>query len=148
MTDDSQAERVKGMGDWLIEVHDWFRAELAGLRRQALAGETLTPAADLRTNCLAFCTALTRHHTGEDGGVFPMLAQQFPELAPVIQRLEREHGVVAGIQHELQSLARSEADPERLVAELDRLTAELTAHLRYEEDALVSALNQTPAPAW
>ena len=146
MTDETQPARVKGMGDWLIEVHDWFRAELAELRRQAAAGETLTPGTDLRANCLAFCTALTRHHTGEDGGAFPMLARQFPELTPVIDRLESEHHVVAGIQHEIQALAASEADPARLVEELDRLTAELTTHLRYEEETLFAALNHTPAP--
>jgi deazaflavin-dependent oxidoreductase (nitroreductase family) len=28
------AERVKGMGDWLVEVHDWLRRELVELRRQ------------------------------------------------------------------------------------------------------------------
>src|SRR5690348_13861079 len=98
MTDD----RVKGMGDWLIEVHDWFRAELASLRRQAEAGEALRPGTDLRAGCLAFCTALTRHHTGEDGGVFPMLARQAPELGLVIERLEREHHVVADLQREIQ----------------------------------------------
>ncbi|GLY95049.1 hypothetical protein [Actinoplanes sp. NBRC 103695] len=35
MTDKTQPARVKGMGDWLIELHDWFRTELAELRRQA-----------------------------------------------------------------------------------------------------------------
>ena len=33
-----------------------------------------------------------------------------------------------------------------LLPELDRLTAELTAHLAYEEESLVAALNRTPAP--
>jgi hypothetical protein len=28
------AERITGMGDWLVEVHDWPRQELNGLRRQ------------------------------------------------------------------------------------------------------------------
>lgn len=139
-------ERVKGMGDWLIEVHDWFRAELATLQSQAAAGEQLTPANDLRANCLAFCGYLTKHHTGEDRGVFPMLARAHPELTEVIARLEKEHEVVADIQHRIQALADSEADRDRLVPELDRLAAELNAHLRYEEETIVAALNETPAP--
>ncbi|MFG1606663.1 hemerythrin domain-containing protein [Actinoplanes sp. NPDC049265] len=139
-------ERVKGMGDWLIEVHDWFRTELATLRRQAVAGEQLTPSTDLRANCLAFCGYLTRHHTGEDGGVFPMLARIHPELSEVVARLEKEHEVVAEILRELQDLARDEGDRDRLVRGLDRLTAELTGHLRYEEETLFDVLNETPAP--
>lgn len=143
---ETQPARVKGMGDWLIEVHDWFRAELAELRRQAAAGETLKPGTDLRANCLAFCTALTRHHTGENVGVFPMLARQFPELTLVIDRLEREHHVVADIQQKIQALVDGEGDTTQLVKDLDRLSDELTAHLRYEEEVLVASLNHTPAP--
>jgi iron-sulfur cluster repair protein YtfE (RIC family) len=127
-------------------VHDWFREQLADLRRQAEAGETLRPGTDLRANCLAFCTALTRHHTGEDGGVFPMLTRHAPELAPVLERLEREHHVVATIQQQIQELVDREGDTAELLPELDRLTAELTAHLSYEEQMLVPTLNQTPAP--
>jgi len=141
-------DRVKRMGDWLVEVHDWLRGELAELRRQVDAGVTpgLGPA-DLRTHCLSFCTALKRHHTGEDMGVFPMLARQFPALAPALAKLGEDHQVVARLQEEIQRLVTEEGDPVKLREELDRLTKELEAHFAYEERTVVNALNAiAPAP--
>jgi hypothetical protein len=72
------AERVKRMGDWLVEIHDWLRQELNGLRRQvdkvidgSADSATIEPKPPdlgqaMRTHCLNFCGALKRHHTGED----------------------------------------------------------------------------------
>jgi hemerythrin-like domain-containing protein len=143
-------DRVKRMGDWLVEVHDWLRVELAKLRQQVDDG--LTPelgAADLRTHCLSFCTALKRHHTGEDMGVFPMLAKQFPALAPALAKLGEDHQVVAQLQEEIQRLVTEEGDPVKLREELERLTGELEAHFAYEERTVVTALNAiAPAPAF
>ncbi|WP_312872262.1 nitroreductase/quinone reductase family protein [Amycolatopsis dendrobii] len=153
--------RVKGMGDWLVEVHRWFRAELRALREQADAlaeGRTaaiVRPEPDLaqemRTRCLGFCTALRRHHVGEDSAVFPSLAEQFPALAPVIARLAGQHQVAAGLQDSIRELVDGfvpgESDPARLRAELERLAGELEAHFEFEEEAVVTALNATaPAP--
>ncbi len=141
-------DRVKRMGDWLIEVHDWLRGQLAEVRRQVDAGVAPTlGAADLRMHCLNFCTALKRHHTGEDMGVFPMLAKQFPALAPALAKLGEEHAVVARLQEEIQRLVDDEGDPVRLRAELERLSGELEAHFAYEERTVVNALNAVaPAP--
>ncbi|MBN9742188.1 nitroreductase family deazaflavin-dependent oxidoreductase [Amycolatopsis sp. A1MSW2902] len=152
-------ERVKGMGDWLIEVHQWFRAELRALRAQAddLANGRATAivrpepdlAQEMRTHCLSFCTALRRHHVGEDSVVFPALAEQFPALAPVIAQLAEQHQVVARLQDSIRELVESfvpgESDPVRLRAELERLAGELEAHFEFEEQAVVTALNATAA---
>ncbi|RSD13789.1 nitroreductase/quinone reductase family protein [Amycolatopsis eburnea] len=127
------------MGDWLVQVHDWLRAELRDLR----AGETRR----LSAKCSGFCAALTRHHTGEGGAIFPMLAARFPALAPALAKLEEEHGVVAQLQEEIQRLADGETDPVRLRAEFDRLASALDAHFAYEERTIVTALNAlAPAP--
>lgn len=143
-------DRVNRMGDWLIEVHTWLRNELADLRRQVDAGAVpVRGPADLRAHCLSFCTALKRHHTGEDMGVFPMLAKQFPALAPALAKLGEDHQVVARLQEEIQRLVDEEADPAKLREELDRLTGELEDHFAYEERTVVTALNAiAPAPAF
>jgi len=63
-------------------------------------------------------------------------------VVPVVERLQREHGVVAAALTELQQLLGS-ADPGRLRAEFDRLAGELETHFRYEEDELMATLNAT-----
>ncbi|WP_208720474.1 nitroreductase/quinone reductase family protein [Amycolatopsis circi] len=152
-------ERVKGMGDWLVEVHQWFRGELRTLREQAddlvNGGATaiVRPEPDLvqemRAHCLGFCTALRRHHTGEDSVVFPSLAEQFPALAPAIAQLAEQHQVVARLQDAIRELVDGfvpgESDPARLRTELERLAGELEAHFDFEEQAVVTALNATAA---
>ncbi|MEV8513733.1 nitroreductase/quinone reductase family protein [Dactylosporangium sp. NPDC051484] len=152
------AERVKGMGDWLVEVHDWLRNELAELRRQVdealSAGDGVTPrlpalelGEQMRARCLTFCGALNRHHVGEDMAVFPTLARQFPSLRAALEKLAEEHKVVARLQGEIQRLVGDHdpatGDPQLLRDELDRLTAQLDGHFRYEEATIVEALNAT-----
>ncbi|WP_020670119.1 nitroreductase/quinone reductase family protein [Amycolatopsis nigrescens] len=151
------ADRVRGLGDFLVESHDWLRQELTDLRRQLNADPAAierTPpglAQELRTHCLTFCEALKEHHTGEELGAFPMLAQRFPALAPALAKLSEEHAVVARLQAEIQRLVDGyrpgESDPAALRAELDRLAAELEAHFAWEERTVVTALNAMgPAP--
>ncbi|MEE4495992.1 nitroreductase/quinone reductase family protein [Streptomyces sp. BE230] len=154
-------ERVKGMGDWIVEVHDWLRKELETLRTQAdqvIEGgadtiERTRPdlAQQMRTHCLDFCGALKKHHGGEDMAMFPMLAKQFPALAPALAQLGEEHKVVARLQDGIQQLVDGfvpgETDPVRLRADLEQLADRLESHFRYEEETIVTALNATaPAP--
>ncbi|WP_405882616.1 nitroreductase/quinone reductase family protein [Streptomyces sp. NBC_01136] len=154
-------ERVKGMGDWIVEVHDWLRGELQTLRAQAdqvIEGgadsiERTPPdlAQQMRTHCLNFCGALKKHHGGEDMAMFPMLAKQFPALAPALAQLGEEHKVVARLQDDIQQLVDSfvpgETDPVQLRADLELLANQLESHFRYEEETIVTALNATaPAP--
>ncbi|MEK8109914.1 hemerythrin domain-containing protein [Micromonospora sp. M12] len=92
---------------------------------------------------MTFCAALGRHHTGEDAGAFRLLAEEVPELRPVIQNLITDHEVVAGILERVEALlAGDTAMPVAEVrAELDGLAALLESHFRYEEKRLVAALN-------
>jgi hypothetical protein len=155
-------EPVKGMGDWVVEVHDWLREELRTLRAWA---ERLTEAGDgggaepagpaggtpsdlaqqMRAHCLTFCGALARHHGGEDVATFPMPAGRFPALAPALAQLGEEHTVVARTQDAIQELVGTfvpgVSDPGPLRAELERLAARLESHFRYEEETIVTALN-------
>ena len=71
---DYQAKTTRTLPVVALErVHDELRAQLGEL--QAAAASGTAPARDrpLAVHCLAFCDALTRHHTGEDAGVFPAL---------------------------------------------------------------------------
>jgi deazaflavin-dependent oxidoreductase (nitroreductase family) len=123
----------------LTRVHDAFRRELALIRAEvAAAGPSV--GAQLRLNCLTLCAGLHNHHAGEDGALFPLLAAQRPDLAPVLERLRAEHEQVAALVAQLRETIAGPADPELLRREVDRLTDQLERHLSYEEEQLVPAL--------
>ncbi|MFI9747690.1 hemerythrin domain-containing protein [Streptomyces sp. NPDC052494] len=155
-------DRLAAFGNQLVDVHIWLREELVRLREDVdsfLSGDGDRPK-DLRAHCLAFCTALTRHHTAEDQGVFPVLAAAHPALRPVLDELARDHEQVEEILLRLQSLldelpadmenvtAPDPAEVRRVKGELEGLIALVESHFTYEEKKLVSALNElgTPLP--
>lgn len=74
--------------------------------------------------------------------MFPSLEKRHPELAPVLLRLRREHLTIKRLLDDLQGLVSADGtDSGTVLAEVDRLTAELEAHLNYEERQLVPILN-------
>ena len=133
-------------------MHDGLRADLRRLRAATVAGAPLAGDRALSLHCVAFCSAVTRHHTGEDAGAFPALARQYPELGPVIGALQEDHALIAGIVARVEEIAgalsRGEA-AERLVGELDGLAAILESHFSFEERRITKALDdlRTDAPA-
>jgi iron-sulfur cluster repair protein YtfE (RIC family) len=147
--------RLTAFGNQLIEIHLWLREELARLREDVdsyLAGSSERPRA-LQAHCLTFCSALSRHHIGEDDAAFPVLAAQFPELRPAIRELQHDHHLVAGILRNLEELlgglvaGPGPAEAQRVRSELDGLAALLESHFVYEEKKLVAALNSLNAQA-
>ncbi|MFI1768530.1 nitroreductase/quinone reductase family protein [Streptomyces sp. NPDC020800] len=129
-------------GEAIRLVHDAFRRELALIRKEMAAGGGSTLGAQLRVNCLTLCQGLHHHHAGEDTILFPFLADRHPQLAPVLERLRAEHDRVAVLVADLRRAVSGEhPDPAAARAEVDRLTAELEAHLAYEEEQLVPALD-------
>ncbi|MFF9853536.1 hemerythrin domain-containing protein [Streptomyces litmocidini] len=158
-TTSEPADRLTAFGNQLVDVHLWLREELARLREELdsfLSGGGRPR--NLRAHCLAFCSALTRHHTAEDRGVFPVLAEAYPALRPVLDELARDHVQVEEILVRLQDLLdalpsepRTEPDPteaRRVRGELDGLVALVESHFTYEEKKLVAALDElgTPLP--
>ena len=119
--------RLAAFGNQLIEVHLWLREELAALREDTdanFAGRARPR--DLRAHCLTFCSALSRHHTGEDDGAFPKLAEQFPGLRPVLEELRSDHRLVEDSLQRLQALLDGpgqEMDRVVVRSELDSLAA-------------------------
>jgi hypothetical protein len=126
-------DRLTAFGNQLIESHIRLRELLAGLRDGTYTG------IDLRTHCLTFCSVLTKHHAAEDDGGFPVLAQRYPELRPVLAELSNDHQQIAEVLDRLKNLTTNDVVPER---ELDTLAALLETHLVYEEKKIVAALNK------
>lgn len=133
---------ASSMGEAIKFVHDAFRRELALIREEMSAGDGTTLGAQLRVNCLTFCAGLHNHHTGEDLGMFPVLADRHPEFAPALARLGAEHERIAGLVEDLRRVVSdADADPAAARAEVERLTAALEAHLTYEEEQLIPLLD-------
>jgi hemerythrin-like domain-containing protein len=126
--------RLQGFGNQLVDFHLRLREQLDVLRSSAEADGT-----DLMTHCLAFCGALTSHHTGEDDGAFPVLAAEYPDLRPVLEELSRDHVVIADALRRLEKLG--DLDPSDRRRELDTVAALLETHFTYEERKLFAALN-------
>ncbi|SDT61130.1 hemerythrin domain-containing protein [Jiangella sp. DSM 45060] len=102
--------------------------------------------ADLLTHCLSFCSALTTHHEGEDGGLFAELVRARPDLAATVAALREDHQLIGNIVEAVRDLAAESprATPERqaaIRAELDGLAAIMESHFRYEERAIGTALD-------
>ncbi|MFJ9444149.1 nitroreductase/quinone reductase family protein [Kitasatospora sp. NPDC101235] len=147
----SPAPVARSLADKLLESHTWLRTQLRHVREEAhahLPGRPATLGLQLRQHCLAFCDGLTHHHTGEDAAVFPALARSHPELADALARLGEQHLAIGRIKEELVALLAGIAvtEPERLRTELDRMSAELEAHLDFEEAELLPVLADIPFP--
>jgi Hemerythrin HHE cation binding domain len=141
-------DRAAALSEQLIHVHQALREQLAALRRQA-AGAALP--GDLLSHCLGFCTAIHRHHGGEDDQLWPALRIAAPELAPVIDNLIEDHHLVAGILQRIRELlapGRTPSGPGALGRELDGLTAILESHFSYEERRIAIALDILGPQAW
>ncbi|SFQ64265.1 deazaflavin-dependent oxidoreductase, nitroreductase family [Amycolatopsis arida] len=128
-------------GEGLKLIHDAFRRELALIRTEvATSGPGL--GAQLRINCLTLCEGLHYHHTMEDGHLFPALDESYPELAEPLARLRREHEKVKTLLDQLRELISSTtADRATVLAGVERLTAEVEAHLDYEEANLIPVMD-------
>ncbi|TCM47819.1 hemerythrin domain-containing protein [Kribbella sp. VKM Ac-2568] len=137
--------RLEAFGNQLVEFHLWLRDQLDQLSDdvdEALHSPdaAVRPIArDLRTHCLTFCQALGAHHTGEDEGAFPVIAEHYPELRPVLEELARDHHLVTEALRRLETLDHH--DPQYLRQELDTLAALLETHFTYEERKITEALN-------
>ncbi|WP_433662281.1 hypothetical protein ACQPW1_09055 [Nocardia sp. CA-128927] len=68
--------RARALSRELIDVHNWLRDELRRVTDE-LDHYPGTHPTDLRAHCLAFCTALTDHHTSEDDTAFPLWHNAF-----------------------------------------------------------------------
>ncbi|EWT03247.1 5,10-methylene tetrahydromethanopterin reductase [Intrasporangium oryzae NRRL B-24470] len=152
----------------LVDIHDHLRSELAQVRdvvgqvRQGLmsagAARSVINTMAMRQNswtlgayCESYCRAVTGHHTLEDRSVFTHLRRAQPDLAPVLDRLQEEHHVIADVLEQVDRalVGIVSADPygasghaalDELQRALDLLTDTLLSHLAYEERELLHPL--------
>ena len=141
-TNDSQ--RAAAFSRQLRQAHQHLRDQLTRIRGEL--GRIEYAETELPLHCLAFCSALTTHHTGEDDGMFTELLDARPDLAPAIQNLIDDHAAIAAILLQVRALATqakttpAESLP-RLRRELDGLAAIAESHFAYEERAISAALD-------
>ena len=151
----------RASGQHLIDVHDHLRTELRqlfDLIDQVAAGavdagraRSLINAMTMRQNdwtlgayCQSYCRLVTTHHSLEDASLFPHLRSADVALSPVIDRLEAEHHVIAGVLDEVdRALVAVVSGPDglpELRRAVDLLSDTMTSHLSYEEHELVEPL--------
>ncbi|MFI7336417.1 hemerythrin domain-containing protein [Streptomyces sp. NPDC050085] len=128
----------------LSQAHQELRRQINEIRK-SLGHRRLSDEA-LVTHCLAFCTALTSHHQGEDDGMFSQLLRARPDLATTVANLVEDHGMIASILSRVRELADRAAESrgpvlEAIGGELDGLAAIMESHFSYEERAISEALD-------
>ena len=146
----------------LIDIHDHLRGEMAQIRSLVaqVTDGSLPPGPArnhinemaLRSNrwtvgahCAGYHYLVTTHHTLEDQAMLPGLRRADTRLAPVLDRLSEEHGI---IHHVLQRVDRAlvefvadgDGADDGLRAIVDQLSDALLSHLAYEERELVEPL--------
>jgi hypothetical protein len=179
VTDAAESRRGHPNQELLVQVHAHLRGELTritealdqlvGVAVDAVdAGTGDADVGDIRaflnrmTNrqnafsvgafCAAYCRTVATHHAIEDQRMFPDLAAAEPGLARVVERLEAEHLVIAGmldtLDRALVSMVRGahqRADDVARVREAaERLADALGSHLDYEEQQLLGPLGRLP----
>ena len=151
----------RATGQHLVDVHDHLRSELEQLfdlisqveagSLDAGAARSLINTMTMRQNdwalgayCQSYCRVVTTHHTIEDTSMFPHLRASDAALVPVIDRLEEEHHVIAGVLDGVdRALVAVVSEPDglaRLREAVDLLSDTMTSHLSYEESQLVEPL--------
>ena len=152
-------------------VHDMIRRDLTTVRQLAADVAAGLPAEEvgsairslgangplwqLKVGCVHYCRFVHSHHNAESILLFPQLRRADPALNPVVDKLEADHVHVSGLLDRVEAAASelgAAEDPvarQRLVRALDTLSADLLAHLRYEEEHISATLRTwTGWPHW
>lgn len=158
----------------LVAIHDHLRSELEQIDQavQQVAEGELTPAAarslisrmTVRQNhwtlgsfCASYCRIVTIHHAVEDAHMFPGVRAAAPAVGAVVDRLEAEHQVIAGVLdrfdralvdlvHEAGPAGPANVGITEIGSLAEHLGQILRSHLAYEEDSLAQALALMPSP--
>lgn len=143
-------------------VHDRIRGDMRTVRQLAaevadgLPGEQAagtirslavgSPLWQLKINCMQYCRFVHSHHHAESVLLFPRLRMSNPALGPVVDKLEADHARVSDLLDDVSAAALALADREdpvvrkRLIEALEDLSADLLAHLEYEEEQISGTL--------
>lgn len=158
-TGEMRGPRPLALAAQLRWVHDMLRRDLLSIQQlatrvsegaSASAIETELrslqsngPLFQLRVNCLSYCRTLGSHHSNEDAILFPAVRDAAPQLAAIVDRLEADHLVVAGLLDQIGELSSDLVDRatrRALVEALNDLSSNLLRHLDLEEETLLPIL--------
>jgi hypothetical protein len=134
-------DRLVAWGQELREVHRRLRAAFEIAVDSVEHPDPGQAARDLLLYCHGFCVALTGHHSTEDGALFPRILEERPDLAPVIDSLVRDHGMIDHLVRGLEAALAGGATPAERLRHLDGIGAIMESHFRYEERQLVAVLD-------
>jgi hypothetical protein len=162
--DEEYSQAGRALARDLVAVHDHLRSELAQLREMIaqVAAGSLDPGTarsevaklTMRQNqwtigayCESYCRLVGQHHTIESQALFPGLRSLDRRLTPVVDRLDAEHLVIAGVLERVDAaLVALVTSPVTGMPELraaaDLLTDTLLSHLAYEEGELLEPLGR------
>jgi hemerythrin-like domain-containing protein len=142
--------RAAALSQQLREAHAALRQQL----REVQAGvDPGSAGSGLLAHCLAFCTALSAHHQGEDDGLFAELLRVRPDIAEVVRKLTEDHQMIAGILTSVRELAdeaaRTTTERKQAIGrELGGLAAIMESHFSYEERSIGDAINRVQDTGW
>lgn len=138
----TERDRLIAWDHELREVHTRLRAALEIAQDAANdAADDGAAHRDLLLYCHGFCAALSTHHRGEDGILFPALEAAHPDLRETIAQLRQDHSMIAHLLAQLDAAVQSAADRRTLQLHLEGLAAIMESHFRYEERRLDSILH-------
>ena len=138
---EGEKARLVAWNHELRAVHGRLRDALEVARTAIVNGETGVAAArDLLLFCHGFCTALTKHHHGEDRHLFPALAAEHPELGETLRALRQDHSMIEYLITGLEDAVTRAAPAHELNRHLEGIAAIMENHFRYEERVLNDVL--------
>jgi len=138
---EGDATRLVAWQHEMTRVHARLREALDVVRETLTDGrEVPTPQRDLLLFCHGFCTSLDGHHVGEDRVLFPALAEERPDLVPVLRQLEQDHAMIAHLIGGLRRAIDDGGTVQDLERHLDGIGAIMESHFRYEERQLLGPL--------
>jgi hemerythrin-like domain-containing protein len=141
---DGDPTRLVAWSRELRTVHDRLRRALEVTREAVANGDpadqTGTATRELLLFCHGFCAALTGHHRGEDGTLFPTLVGQHPELRETVAKLEHDHHLIELLIGDLQRVVERRGTPAELDRHLEGIAAIMESHFRFEERQLLGVL--------
>ncbi len=135
--------RARAWGREMREVHLRLREALV-LAREAIEDEAdVDPLAGTPLlYCWGFCTALSSHHAGEDGALFPRLVERHPDLGPVVRQLRQDHSMIEHLIGGLRRALDDGATTAEKLRHLDGVEAVVESHFRFEERRLLDLLDR------
>lgn len=140
---DREPSRLIAWSTELRLVHQRIREALRITEEALGTGQDVNRAShDLLLYCHGFCAAFDGHHRAEDRTLFPAIEAAHPSLAPVLRALEQDHLLIAHLITELQAALDQSASAEETDRHLAGIAAIIENHFRYEEQQLLTVLDE------